>query len=190
MEYFTNEDYLQSAKQRKKHLAIYLTVLAMYLVISGCVLFFYMNLPYGSGLNAWVRVIEYVLTFFMVVFSFVYLGIVYKRVNDYYKICKKMLNGLKEKSEGVLIELEENVQVKDGVDMKSMIFLTYNQSKKGYFERKVLVFYEKTFPKIDLDDRVEFITQGNVLISYEILQKADKKAEEGENNESDSNGNR
>ncbi len=70
--------------------------------------------------------------------------------------------------------------------MKSMVFLTYNELRKGYFERKVLVFYEKPFPEIDLEDKVEFVTQGNVLVSYEIKEKAEK----GDNDESDSNGDR
>ncbi len=191
MEYFTNEDYLQAKKQRKKTLAVYIAVLSVYLAISVCILIFYMNLPYGSSLNTWVRVAEYTLTFLMVVFTFIYMGIPYKRVNDYYKTCKNMKEGLKESSQGVLKETSEEVQRKNGVDMKAMTFSVYNQIKKGYFERKVLVFHEKPFPEIDIEDTVKFVTQGNVLLSYEILNKAEhKKTEEGENNESDSNGDR
>ena len=186
MEYFTNEDYLQSAKQRKKYLIIYICILVAYLILSVGILIFYANLPYKSNLNLWVRVAEYTLTFIMVVFSFIYLGIPYKRTNSFYKMCKKMKIGLREQAEGVLIEIDDTLKSKDGVDMKSMIFLTYNELKKGYFERKVLVFYEKPFPEIDLEDKVLFVTQGNVLISYEIKEKAEK----GDNDESDSNGDR
>lgn len=191
MEYFTNEDYLQAKKQRRKTLVGYIVVLSIYLAISVCILIFYMNLPYGSSLNTWVRVAEYTLTFLTVVFTFVYMGIPYKRVNDYYKTCRNMKEGLKESSQGVLKERCDDVQRKNGVDMKAMTFSVYNQIKKVYFDRKVLVFYEKPFPEIDIDDTVQFVTQGNVLLSYEILKKAErKKTEEGENNESDSNGDR
>ncbi len=191
MDYFTQEEYLQSAKQQKKALAIFLICLGVYLVISVGILLFYIFLPYGSSLTVVVRIAEYGLTLAMVIFSFIYLGIPYKRVNNYNKLCKNMLTGKKEKAEGVLIEQKEEIQIKNGVDMKALIFLTYNEIKQDYFERKVLVFYEKPFPPIDLNDRVSFITQGNVLISYEILEKAQIDEEEiGEENESDSNGDR
>ncbi len=83
MEYFTNEDYLQSAKQRKKYLIIYICILAIYLILSVGILIFYTTLPYKSNLTTWVRVAEYTLTFIMVIFSFIYLGIPYKRTNNF-----------------------------------------------------------------------------------------------------------
>lgn len=55
--------------------------------------------------------------------------------------------------------------------MKSLVFLEWNKYKKGYYERKVLVFYEKEFPEIPEGSGVRFITQGNVLVSYEILDE-------------------
>ena len=58
---------------------------------------------------------------------------------------------------------------KDGVDMKSLIFIEWNKYKNDYFERKVLVFYEKPFPEFAEKATVRYVTQGNVLISYEIL---------------------
>ena len=99
---------------------------------------------------------------------------------------------------------------KDGVDFKSLIFLEWNKYKKDYFERKVLVFNEKPFPEIPDGATVTFITQGNVLISYEITELPEEKSDEteekgekwyadndkiqtenqGDKNESDSNGDR
>ena len=41
--------------------------------------------------------------------------------------------------------------------------------KNDFFERKVLVFDEKPFPELEENQNVKYVTQGNVLISYEIL---------------------
>ena len=39
-----------------------------------------------------------------------------------------------------------------------------------FFERKVLVLYEKPFPELQEKQTVKYVTQGNVLISYEIQE--------------------
>ena len=58
---------------------------------------------------------------------------------------------------------------KDGVDCYSLVFLEYNKYKKDFFERKVLVLAEKPVPQFEKHTFVKFITQGNVLCSYEVL---------------------
>ena len=69
------------------------------------------------------------------------------------------------------MEYDEELQEKDGVDFKSLIFIQWNEYKNKYFERKILVFYEEEFPKLEKGDEVEFVTQSNVLISYEVVGK-------------------
>lgn len=170
-EYFKNEYYEQARKQRKIVLAIYFGVLAAYIAASGVLLGYYVTLTYQSPKITVVKLIEYPLTAVFVVFSFVYLGIAFRRVNKFYKLCCNVITGLKETSEANFFEYDENLTEKDGVDMKSLVFLEWNKYKKGYYERKVLVFYEKDFPSIPDGAGVRFITQGNVLVSYEILDE-------------------
>ena len=55
-----------------------------------------------------------------------------------------------------------------------------NKYKNDFFERKVLVFYEKDFPEIPEGANVRYVTQGNVLISYEILDLPMEKPEDNE----------
>lgn len=168
-EYFT-ADYLESArKQKKKTLAVYFIVLAVYLIVSAIDFIWYFGLPYNSSKVAAVKWLQYSVTALFVIFSFVYLGIVYKRVKRYYKQCFNMQTGLKESSTGNFFGYDEEMQDKDGVDCKSLIFIEWNKYKKDFFERKVLVFYEKPFPEIPEKANVRYVTQGNVLISYEIL---------------------
>ena len=41
-----------------------------------------------------------------------------------------------------------------------------------------MVFYEKPFPEFTEGDYVRFVTQGNILVSYEILEKAEVSEEQ------------
>ena len=54
--------------------------------------------------------------------------------------------------------------------MKALLFLQYNKRKGDYYERKVLVFADREIPEIPHNATVEFITQGNVLIEYNITE--------------------
>ena len=77
--------------------------------------------------------------------------------------------GIKETYTGRFIRYDETICQKDGVDVKSLIFVEWNKYKNDFFERKVYVFNEFPFPEIEVDKNVTYVTQGNVLISYEIL---------------------
>ena len=116
-----------------------------------------------------VKFFHYALTAIFVIFSFVYLGIPFKRVNRYYKMTLNMIHGLKETFVASFLEYDQGIRDKDGVDYKSLIFIEWNKYKEEFYERRVLVPYEKPFPEFKENQVIKFITQGNVLYSYEIL---------------------
>ena len=173
-EYFKESQYERAKKQKKITLGVYLTVAAIYFAFTVFCVIYYTTFPYltyadtKSRINT-LKAVHYSVTAVFVIFSFIYLGIKFKRVNRYYKLCRHLSEGLKETSTGSFLEYDENIQDKDGVDMKSLIFIEWNKYKNDYFERKVLVFYEDEFPEFNEKNTVKYITQGNVLISYEIL---------------------
>lgn len=169
IEYFHEKEHLDAKNQRKKVLIVYYVVLAVYLAISVALYLWYRTLPYKSPTIAGVKWIHYPLTALMTIFTFIYLGIPYKRVNRYYKLTRNLITGLKETSTGSFFEYDETLQDKDGVDFKSLVFIEWNKYKNDFFERKVLVFDEKPFPEFTENQNVRYVTQGNVLISYEIL---------------------
>ena len=169
IDYFVEQDFLDAKKQRKKVLSIYFIVLAVYLIISVGLFIWYRTLPYLSPTITTVKLIHYPLTAIMTVFSFIYLGVPFKRVNRYYQLTKNMITGLKETSTGSFFEYDETLQDKDGVDFKSLVFIEWNKYKNDFFERKVLVFDEKPFPELKENQNVKYVTQGNVLVKYEIL---------------------
>lgn len=78
-EYFLESDFLAAKKQRKFVLTVYFIILAVYLVSSVCFFLWYRTLPYQSPTITTVKLIHYSVTAVMVIFSFIYLGIPYKR---------------------------------------------------------------------------------------------------------------
>lgn len=168
-EYFFESDYTAAEKQRKKVFILYFVYLFLFLVFSAGMLLWYCTLPYKSPTILWVKIIHYTVAVLFVAFSFIYLGVVYKRSRRYAKLCHNLLTGIREDNEAEFVEHNPTPQDKDGVDCTSLVFLEWNKFKHEYYERKVLLLSEKPVPEIPSKAKVKFITQGNVLISYEIV---------------------
>ena len=169
IDYFKEEEFYQSQAQRKKVLILFFVITFVYLAISVGMLLWYLTLPYQSPTITTVKLIQYPVSALWVIFAFIYLGIPYKRVNRHYRMMRNLMTGLRETSTGSFFEYDETLQDKDGVDFKSLIFLEWNRYKQDFFERKVLVFDEKEFPEFEVNANVRYVTQGNVLVSYEII---------------------
>ena len=171
IKYFTQEDLLAAKKQKKNVLTLFFLITG--LVAAGFITLFiiFFGLPYKSPEITKIKIINHSLAAVYVVFAFIYLGIPYKRVRRFYKFTYNLFYGLKETSTAVFLETNEELHDKDGVDCKSLVFLEWNKYKKEYFERQVLVFYEKPFPEIKEKSEVRFVTQGNFLIEYEIINE-------------------
>ena len=169
IDYFVEKDYLDVKKQRKNTLILYFAILGLYVVFSVAMYWWYRTLPYMSKKITTVKILHYSGTALMMIFSLLYLGIKYKRVNKFYFMTINLMNGQRETSTGSFFEYDETLQFKDGVDFKALIFIEWNKYKNDFFERKVLVFHEREFPEIPEKANVRYVTQGNVLVSYEIL---------------------
>ena len=182
-EYFFESDYIQAEKQRKRVILLYFVFLALFLTFSVGMVLWYCTLPYKSSTIVWVKVIHYTVSALFVVFSFIYLGIAYRRALRYARLCRTLLTGIREDNEAEFVEHNPTPQDKDGVDCTALIFLEWNKFKHEYYERKVLLLREKPVPEIPSKARVKFVTQGNVLISYEIVSLFDDVDDgEGPNN--------
>ena len=176
--YFTEQEYFNVEKQRKNCFLIYLATAVVFLVMSTFIYIAFAREPYGSTRLNLFKAIQFIISGIYVVFSFLYIGIKYKRVYRYSKFCKRLIKGKKQTSELDFFEFDDRITMLDGVECKTIIFLEWNEYKKIYFERKVLVFYEKEFPQIPENAFVKMVTQGNFLISFEILEIKDFSEEE------------
>ena len=168
-QYFDEQEFVLAKKQKTRVLIAYFIVLAVYAIISTGMFLWFRTLPYMSEEITKVKIIHHVITVIFVIFSFIFLGIKYKRVRNYYFMNLNMKTGLKETFIGSFFEYDERIQQKDGADFKALIFLEWNKFKNDFFERKVLIPFEKEFPKFTENQNVKYVTQGNVLYSYEIL---------------------
>lgn len=167
-EVYNESDFIYAKKMRKLILAIYFIVLALFIGGAVGVLVFYIMQPYATPLRTPLIIAETGITLFALIFSFVYLGIVNKRTKAYYKVMKAIQVSRRERSKCVF----KNVgtpEEKDSVDFNVLVFLHWYDKRKSYFERNVLVDKEKPLPQFKQNEVVEFVTQGNVLISYEVV---------------------
>lgn len=171
IEYFKEQDYLEAKAQRKKVLMWYFIIVAIYLVLSLGLFLWYRTLPYMSGEIGKVKLIHHVISAIFVIVTFIYMGVPFKRVNRYYKMTYNMLTGIRETSTGSFFEYDETLQDKDGVDFKALVFIEWNKYKNDFYERKVLVFDEREFPEFKEGENVRYVTQGNVLIEYTLLDE-------------------
>lgn len=169
IQYFNDNEFINAKKQKRRTLIVYFVIFAIYAIISTGLFLWFRTLPYMSEEITKVKIIHHVISVIFIIFSFIYLGIKYKRVKKFFIMNLNMKTGIKETFTGSFFEYDENVQQKDGVDFKALIFLEWNKYKEDFFERKVLIPFEKEFPKFEENQNVKYITQGNVLYSYEIL---------------------
>ena len=174
-QYFHEEEYTSAKEQRKKTLIIFYVILSIYLLASIAFVIYYTTLPYKSPIINDIKTIHHVITAVMSIFSMLYLGIAFKRVNRFYRMMFNLKTGLKETTIATFLRYDETPQEKDGVDCKALIFSEWNKYKKDYYERKVLVLEEKEYPEFTENQTIKFVTQGNLLISYEIIEDNDKE---------------
>lgn len=171
IKYFTKDEFNAAKAQRNKTLAIFLAITGVFAAGFITLFIIYFGMPFKSPEITKLKIINHSIAAVYVVFSFIYLGIPYKRVRRYYKFTYNLFYGLKETSTAVFLENNDELHDKDGVDCKSLVFLEWNKYKKEYYERQVLVFYEKPFPDIPEKAEVRFVTQGNFLIEYELIEE-------------------
>lgn len=169
MVYFSEQDVDTVVKQRKKaFMGLYIMV-AVFVILSVGLVFWYRTLPYKSPTITTVKLIHYPITGVFVISLFLYLGLFFRRINKRYHYQDNMMKGIRETSVGTFLEYSEDIQDKDGVDFKSLVFIEWNKYKNDFFERKVLVFFDRPFPEIPLNAKVEYTTQSNTLIEFRIL---------------------
>ncbi|MBE7061787.1 MAG: hypothetical protein E7382_04545 [Clostridiales bacterium] len=169
VEYYKKEEFEKLKAQRKKTFIFFFVILGVYALISAAFFWWYLTLPYKSPQIVWVKVGHYTVTGLMAIFSYIFIGIKLKRMKKYYRMLSHIETGLREESTASFIENDERVFLSLGVEMKWMVFLQWNKYKEDYYERKVMIPADKPFPDFKEGQMIRFITQGNILVSYEIL---------------------
>lgn len=164
---YDDNDLWECFKQRRKILGVFLGVTAFYaLCMIGFIVAFSM-LPYQDKNGLWMKIVACVLTAIYIIFSFPYMGICFKRSNAYCKTIRFISVGLKEYSflpfEGI-----DDWTTRDGVDVNVALFTVKNRKSEEDMTRQIYIDGEKDFPPFEEGKMVHMITQGNLLIEYEM----------------------
>lgn len=133
--------------------------------------------PYGSNLTIVFEIIDIVLSIIYGCLTYAFFAIFFKKQRDYVKLLTHLDTGLLNKTEGIFISNESETCTKEGVVFNTLNINVFNNSKGEYFERKILVDKEKSLPVFNENDNVIFITQGSVLVEYEVVSKSKTQEE-------------
>lgn len=176
---YYNEEYFEQAKKQKKGLTIQLFIsIAVFVAISSVLVVWFLRLPYGSNKVSLVKWIHYGVVAVFIVYLSIFLGIPYKRVRKFCKLCQSFSNGLTREYYGEFVGVDSALSVREGVDTYYLEFREYNKDKDTFFIRKVSVLAEKEIPDFDKGDKVRYFTHNNFLMKYEIREKSHSNEKE------------
>ncbi len=168
---YKESDYEEAYKLKKKLLVAYFIVLGLGIAACATLFVLFLRLPYLSSptlrsqRNLYLFIIC-VISGVEVVFSYIYLGIPYKRARSRFFLLDDVKNGKKELNEGTFLQNEEYVTEVGNVDYRVMVVLEWSEKTQEYMRRNVLVDKEKPLPNLKTSDIIVYTTYSNVLLSY------------------------
>lgn len=168
---YEQKDYDNALKLKRKLLKIYFAILSVFL--AGTLVFFilHLRLPYTSTPELEKKdnlylVFNCVITGIAIIFSFIYLGIPYKRAKAYFKLLDDIKIGQKIKNVSTFLQNDVSVVEVGNVDFHTMVVLEWSEKTQEFMRRHVLVDKEKPMPNLKNGDIITYYTHANVLLSY------------------------
>ena len=175
---YSENDYDNALKLKKKLLYIYFAVLAAGVIV--CAVFFvmFLRLPYISTPELetkknWYLAAVCIVSAIEVIFSFIYLGIPYKRAKYYFRLMDDIKVGKKMVSESTFLQNESYINEVGNVDFHVMAVLEWSDKTQEYMRRNVLVDKEKPMPDFKNGDIIKYVTHANVLLAYGLKSDDD-----------------
>lgn len=164
---YEDGDLYGAVMQRRKILAVFLAVTVAAAGGFIALTVYYSQLPYQDGNGGWVTAVACLLAAVYVIFAFPYMGICYKRSNAYCKMLKDISAGAKECFTAPFLGIED-WKVRDGVDVNVAVFEAKNIKREELMVRQIYVDGEKDFPPFEEGKQAKLLTQGNLLLGYEL----------------------
>ena len=182
---YNDADLLSAYKQKNKVLCVFWTVTLVYVSLCIAMWIYHMSLPYASALGVYPKLVAYLSSALYVLFLFPFMCIKYSRVRKYLTMLSFLSTGIKMTETEYFYTFRSQTMQKDNIDVLSCIFATWNKKKEEWFEREIYADVEKPRPDFGGGDLVRYVTQSNILLQYEILQRhAYDFYEEGEDDDS------
>ena len=128
---YTENDYDNALKLKKKLLYIYFAVLAVGIVACAVAFILFLRMPYISTpeLESKKNLYQFLVCLISaieVIFSFIYLGIPYKRAKYYFKLMDDIKTGRKMLSESTFLQNETYINEVGNVDFHVMAVLEWS----------------------------------------------------------------
>lgn len=177
---YSDADYLSAYQQKRRIFYVFALITLAYLGFALACVFYHMTLPYADAGQALPRVLVYVVSGIYMVFIFPFLAIKYSRCRRYYKMLGYVCEGLKMEELNYFYCFREKTLQKDNIDVVGCVFETWSRKKQEWLEREAYFDPEKPLPEIENGDLVEYITQSNFIIQYNIVEKQALEFEEDE----------
>lgn len=167
---YSDRDLWEAIRQRRKILGGFFAATGIFAAGLVAFIVYYVLLPYKDPNTTWVIAVTSVLTALYLIFTFPYMGICFKRCNAYCKMLKFISVGLKEYSV-VPFEGIDDWRTHDGVDVNVANFAVRNIKRDETMTRQIYVDGEKDFPPFEEGKYARLVSQGNLLIEYELLDE-------------------
>lgn len=163
---FYEEDYLVKInRQKRRCLAVYFVVAVILTLIIVTAIVLNSIFPYNFGHRPILLSVVIVSTLLLVVFSFVYLQICYKKVAEYYNFIVSLISRKSTSINATIIRA--NAQVVSGViDYYSVDVLEWSIVDNDYVERSVFIDAEMQNLDLNKGEIVTLVTVSNYLIAY------------------------
>ena len=174
---YNDADYLSAHKQKRRLFWFFMGVTAVYLAFCLVWWLHFISLPYVAS-KFWPKACVFTATVLYATFAFIFLAIKYSRVRRYCKMLDYVCEGLKMEETNYFYRFREKELQKDNIDVSACVFETYSRKKQEWLEREVYHDEEKQLPPFEEGDLVRYISQSNILVQYEILQKRALEFEE------------
>ncbi len=166
---YSDIDLWDAMQQRRRILGGFFGVSGVFFAAFLALVIYYISLPYAHPAGTWIIVATAVLTGVYLAFAFPFMGIKFKRCNAYCKMLRFISVGLKEYAVLPFYEIDDWT-THDGVDVNVAVFLVGNIKKDDVLRRQIFVDGEKEYPPFKEGDMVRFVSQGNLMIEYEIVR--------------------
>lgn len=174
---YSDADLWDAYRQRRRILAGFFAVTGAYAAGFLALLIYYIMLPYEDPNQGWVIGVTCAITALYIMFLFPYMGICFKRSNAYCKMLRFISVGLKESFVAPFAGIEDWT-TRDGVDVNVATFSVRNIKRDETMIRQIYVDGEKDFPPFEEGKSVHIISQGNLLIEYELMKENKTECEQ------------
>ena len=180
---YNDADYLAAYEQKRRIFLVFLLVTGAYLALAISMVIYQSTLPYGDERQELPRLLTHIASAMYVVFTFPYLSIKYSRCKRYCKMLSHVSESIKAEEENYFYCFREQSKQQDNIDVVGCVFETWNKKKQEWLEREAYFDVEKPLPKIESGDLVEYITQSNFIVQYNVKVKQALEFEEDESEE-------